>query len=72
MEYVRVYKLLQSNIVTINDPFVENALYKIIHKIKVSFPMPATYRLWLDNNAYIEETVTKENIEIIPNPYFEV
>ena len=67
-EYVRVYKLLQAEVVTIYDPFIEKALYRIIHRIKTSFSMPVTYRLWIDNNAYIEEIVTKENIDIIPNP----
>lgn len=66
-EYVRAQKILLAEIVTYKEAVLERAMYKIIHRLKNQFPMPAIYRLHIDNNCYIEETVTHENIDNIPN-----
>lgn len=58
-EYIRVYKLLSSEIIKYHEPYIEVTIKRIIYhltNLKV-FPIPVTYRLYQDTNMYVEETV---------------
>lgn len=56
-EYVEMSKILSADIVNIQAPYIRDALLQIINKVKNSFPMPATYRLWQNKNFYVEDTI---------------
>jgi hypothetical protein len=56
-ESVEMSKVLATDIVNIQAPYIRDALIKIIDKVKNSFPIPTTYRLWNNKNFYVEETI---------------
>lgn len=56
-EYTEMTKVLSADIVNIHEPRIQTALIKIIDKMRKSFPIPTTYRLWDNRNFYVEETI---------------